>query len=119
MDAKGIAGISQQQLDALFSAHEAGSIPDGEAKGTAIVAPGTAFSPALAELVNMDLPSIGKVTVQDPFTAERWQYTMPGGGRGFTRVPSLVSIWSTAPFLVNNRLGAYTGDPSVAGRMAA
>jgi len=65
-----------------------------------------------------DLPSVGNVTVQDPFTAERWQYAMPAGGRGFTRVPSLVSIWSTAPFFVNNRLGPYTGDPSVAGRIA-
>src|SRR6202790_936030 len=64
-----------------------------------------------------DLPSVGKVTVQDPFTAERWQYTMPGGGRGFTRVPSLVGVWSTAPFLLNNRLGPYSGDPSVEGRM--
>lgn len=63
------------------------------------------------------LPSVGKVTVQDPFTGERWQYAMPGGGRGFTRVPSLVSIWSTAPFLVNNRLGPFTDDPSVEGRM--
>jgi hypothetical protein len=65
------------------------------------------------------LPSVGKITVQDPYTAERWQYTMPGGGRGFTRVPSLVSIWSTAPFLVNNRLGPYqySDDPSVDGRM--
>jgi hypothetical protein len=65
------------------------------------------------------LPSVGKITVQDPFTAERWQYTMPGGGRGFTRVPSLVSIWSTAPFLVNNRLGPYqySDDPSVDARM--
>ncbi|MBV9286334.1 MAG: hypothetical protein JO288_00685 [Hyphomicrobiales bacterium] len=44
---------------------------------------------------------------------------MPGGGLGFTRVPSLVSIWSTAPFLLNNRLGprAFSDDPSVAGRM--
>src|SRR5947209_13158672 len=53
MDAKELLGISQQQLDALFSAHEAGPIPDGEAKGTAIIAPGTAFSPALAEFVNI------------------------------------------------------------------
>ena len=42
---------------------------------------------------------------------------MPGGGRGFTRVPSLVSIWSTAPFLLNNRLGTFYSDPSVATRM--
>jgi hypothetical protein len=63
------------------------------------------------------LPSVGKITVQDPFTAERWQYTMPGGGLGFTRVPSLVSVWSTAPFLVNNRLGSFSDDPSVGARM--
>jgi hypothetical protein len=63
------------------------------------------------------LPPVGKITVQDPFTAERWQYQMPGGGLGFTRVPSLVSIWSTAPFLVNNRLGPFSEDPSVDSRM--
>jgi hypothetical protein len=63
------------------------------------------------------LPSVGKITVQDPFTAERWQYRMPGGGLGFTRAPSLVSIWSTAPFLVNNRLGPFSDDVSVEGRM--
>ena len=63
------------------------------------------------------LPSVGKITVQDPFTAKRWQYTMPDGGLGFTRVPSLVSIWSTAPFLVNNRLGSFSDDPSVEARM--
>ena len=46
--------------------------------------------------------------MQDPFTAKRWRYQMPGGGRGFTRVPSLVSVWSTAPFLLNNRLGPFS-----------
>ena len=64
-----------------------------------------------------NLPSVGTVTLQDPFTAERWQFRMPGGGLGFTRVPSLVSVWSTAPFLVNNRLGPFSDDPSVDGRM--
>ena len=63
------------------------------------------------------LPSVGKVTVQDPFTAERRQYQMPDGGPGYTRVPSLVSIWSTAPFLLNNRLGPFSDDVSVDGRM--
>ena len=66
-----------------------------------------------------DLPSIGKITVQDPFTAKPWQYTMPGGGRGFTRVPSLVSVWSSAPLLLNNRLGPYSGDPSIEARMTS
>ncbi len=64
------------------------------------------------------LPSVGTITVQDPFTAKRTSYQMPAGGRGYTRVPSLVSIWSTAPFLLNNRLGPFSGDPSVDGRMA-
>lgn len=43
---------SQQDLDALFSAHEAGPIPNGQAKGTAIIAPGTLYSPEIAEVVN-------------------------------------------------------------------
>ena len=40
-------------------------------------------------------------------------------GPGYYRTPSLVSIWSSAPFLHNNMLGKFTGDPSVAGRMDA
>ena len=38
---------------------------------------------------------------------------------GYYRVPSLVSVWSSAPLLHNNMLGKFTGDPSVAGRMDA
>src|SRR5215470_16987893 len=38
---------------------------------------------------------------------------------GYYRVPSLVSVWSSAPLLHNNMLGKFTGDPSVAGRMEA
>ena len=64
-----------------------------------------------------DLPSVGTITVQDPFTGDRRPFVMPGGGRGYTRVPSLISIWSTAPFFVNNRLGPFTTDPSVDARM--
>jgi hypothetical protein len=41
------------------------------------------------------------------------------GGRGYYRTPSLVNIWATAPFLHNNSVGLYNGDPSVAGRVAA
>lgn len=41
------------------------------------------------------------------------------GNRAFYRTPPLVSIWATAPYLHNNSVGVYTGDPSVAGRMAA
>jgi len=41
------------------------------------------------------------------------------GGRGYYRTPSLVNAWATAPFLHNNSVGLYNGDPSVAGRLAA
>jgi len=41
------------------------------------------------------------------------------GGAGYYRTPSLVGVWATAPFLHNNAIGLYNGDPSVAGRLAA
>jgi hypothetical protein len=53
----------------------------------------------------------------DPFTGEPMPYQMPAGGRGYSRVPSLISMWSTAPFLLNNSLGPFDGNPSVASRM--
>jgi hypothetical protein len=42
---------------------------------------------------------------------------MPGGGRGYTRSPSLVSVWATAPFLLNNKLGDFHPNPDVDSRM--
>jgi hypothetical protein len=42
---------------------------------------------------------------------------MPAGGRGYTRPPSLVSLWSTAPFLLNNTVGRLEQSPSVDARM--
>jgi hypothetical protein len=44
---------SQTELDDLFRAKKAGPIPDGEAKGTAIIAPGTTFSDEIATLINL------------------------------------------------------------------
>jgi hypothetical protein len=64
-----------------------------------------------------DLPSIGTVTVYDPFTGEPRPYQMPAGGRGYTRPASLISAWSTAPFLQNNSVGRFNSSPSVAARM--
>ncbi len=64
-----------------------------------------------------DLPSVGDVTVRDPFTGEDRQVTLPAGGRGYTRPPSLISLWSTAPFLLNNTVGPFNEDPSIAARM--
>lgn len=45
--------MEQKQLDDLFSAHEAGPIPNGEAEGTAIIAPGTALSAPMAKMINL------------------------------------------------------------------
>src|SRR3974377_627063 len=53
LDANELLTMSQAELDALFSAHEAGPIPDGEARGTAIIAPGTPFSEAIAACINI------------------------------------------------------------------
>jgi hypothetical protein len=64
-----------------------------------------------------DLPSVGTITVYNPFTGEPQQYTMPAGGRGYTRPASLVSVWSTAPFLQNNTVGKFDPSPSVEARM--
>lgn len=64
-----------------------------------------------------DLPSVGTITWYDPVTGEPRQYTMPAGGRGYTRPPSLVSLWSTAPFLLNNTVGEFQSSPSVEARM--
>jgi len=53
IDVPGLLKLSQTQLDDLFSTAESGPIPDGPAKGTAIVAPGTVFTPELAEAVSL------------------------------------------------------------------
>jgi hypothetical protein len=45
--------MSQQQLDDIFGSSPAGDIPSGEAHGTAIIASGTGFSPAIAEVISL------------------------------------------------------------------
>ncbi len=66
-----------------------------------------------------DLPSVGTVTWYHPYTGEAHTYTMPAGGRGYTRPASLISAWSTAPFLLNNTVGKFDPSPSVAARMGS
>lgn len=44
--------MSQEQLDELFTNSPPGDIPDGAAKGTAIVAPGTTYTEEIAEFIN-------------------------------------------------------------------
>jgi hypothetical protein len=64
-----------------------------------------------------DLPSVGEITIYNPIDGSPSQYKLAGGGRGFVRPASLVSVWSTAPFLQNNAVGTFNDDPSVEGRM--
>jgi hypothetical protein len=45
--------MSQSELDTLFTESPVGNIPDGEAEGTAIVAPGTTFSPTVAQFISL------------------------------------------------------------------
>ena len=44
--------MSQSQLDELFTSSPAGDIPDGEADGTAIIAPGTTYSKEIADIIS-------------------------------------------------------------------
>ncbi len=53
LDAAQLLAMSQHDLDELFMKSPAGPIPDGSAKGTAIIAPGTSFSKEIAELINL------------------------------------------------------------------
>ncbi len=66
-----------------------------------------------------NLPTAGEIQVVDPFDQKEGTFAAPGGGPGYYRVPSLIGIWATAPFLHNNALGNYSDDPSVQGRMMA
>jgi hypothetical protein len=45
--------MTSADLDALFGASPAGDIPNGQAKGTAIVASDTVFSPEIAEFTTL------------------------------------------------------------------
>lgn len=51
LDPAQLMKMSRGQLDNLFRASPMGPVPDGEALGTAIIAPGTALSPKIAAFV--------------------------------------------------------------------
>ena len=53
LDVAQLLKMSQAELDELFKKSPAGAIPDGSAKGTAIIAPGTVFTKEIAELISL------------------------------------------------------------------
>jgi len=63
------------------------------------------------------LPSVGTITIRHPITGKEMPYPLPAGGRGYIRPASLVSLWSTAPFLQNNTVGRFEWRPSIEARM--
>lgn len=71
------------------------------------------------------LPKVPAFQVDNPYTPNgRSTIDIPGGGPGYYRPPSLISLWSSAPYLHNNTVGidpmkATPGDVSVAARMKA
>jgi hypothetical protein len=79
------------------------------------------------------LPSVGAIEYFNPYKGSEGSMDLftprhinsstgkkdGGGGPGFYRVPTLMSIWATAPLLHNNSLGLYNNDPSVEGRLLA
>lgn len=65
------------------------------------------------------LPAVAQIDVIDLSDNSTHKFSPPAEGPGYYRVPSLIAIWATAPFLHNNSLGIYTADASVGGRMRA
>ena len=66
------------------------------------------------------LPRVDAIDVFDPTNPmQPYRFKMPAGGTGYYRPPSLISLWTSAPFLHNNAVGVFNGDPSVAGRLRA
>ncbi|MEQ8764813.1 MAG: hypothetical protein RL885_12855 [Planctomycetota bacterium] len=78
------------------------------------------------------LPSVGPIEYFNPYLGEdggldtflpghavKGDAPEGGGGPGYYRVPTLISIWATAPLLHNNSLGLFNNDPSIEGRVAA
>ncbi len=73
-----------------------------------------------SSLTFKQLPTPGTLVLQNPFDGSQpIHFKIPQGGGGYYRTPSLINVWATAPFLHNNMLGIYTGDPSVKGRITA
>ena len=53
VDVPSLFAMTKEQLDDLFRKADAGPIPNGSAKGTALIATGTSYSDELAQMVNL------------------------------------------------------------------
>ena len=71
-----------------------------------------------------NLPPVGPVRFFNPYSGvppdesgNNDAYAPPGGGPGYYRPPSLISLWATAPYLHNNALGLFRQDPKLESRL--
>ena len=64
-----------------------------------------------------NLPSVGAYAMQHPISGEWRDFDMPAGGRGYIRSPSLISVWSTAPYGLSNAVGRFRYEATVEARM--
>jgi hypothetical protein len=62
---------------------------------------------------------IGPLTLTNPIDNTQFQFQMQGNGPGYYRPPSLISLWSSAPYLHNNAMGDQPADSTLDGRMNA
>jgi hypothetical protein len=53
VDVPQLSGMSPDELDTLFRRSEAGEIPDGEAEGTVLIAPGTTLEGPAEKLIHL------------------------------------------------------------------
>jgi len=77
-DPKEFLAMSGEQLDQIFREHPAGEIPQGEGKGTAIIAPGSDVSDDIARFINL---FTWKGKVFDPVKGELRNRILPLGHR--------------------------------------
>ncbi len=52
-----------------------------------------------------ELPAVKELTVHHPVSGGASPFQPLGNGRGYTRPASLISLWSSAPYLLNNAVG--------------
>ncbi len=52
-----------------------------------------------------NLPAVGEVTVEHPVSGGTSSFQALGNGRGYLRPAALVSLWTSAPYLLNNSVG--------------
>jgi hypothetical protein len=88
--------MSQVQPDDLFTQSPTGDIPEGEGKGTAIVAPGTTYSMEIAELVDQSFRMARQGKVFD-------------SQKGFLLKSCLLAFAQSSPKYAGTRVGCMEG----------